>query len=118
MQFEQFNLDPRLMGAIRKAGYETPTPIQEAAIPAALRGRDLIGTAQTGTGKTAAFVLPILNKLLDGPRGMPRGPSSNLFKMGKTNAAVLPVPVWAVPITSRPLTAAGMAASCIGVGAS
>ncbi|MGZ6315826.1 MAG: DEAD/DEAH box helicase [Anaerolineales bacterium] len=72
MQFEQFTLDSRLLGGIRKAGYEVPTPIQEAAIPAALRGRDLIGTAQTGTGKTAAFVLPILNKLLAGPRGMPR----------------------------------------------
>ncbi len=72
MQFEQFSLDARLMGGIRKAGYEAPTPIQEAAIPAALRGRDLIGTAQTGTGKTAAFVLPILNRLLEGPRGMPR----------------------------------------------
>lgn len=72
MNFEQFNLDPRLMPGIKNAGYETATPIQEAAIPAALRGRDLIGTAQTGTGKTAAFVLPILNKLLDGPRGIPR----------------------------------------------
>jgi ATP-dependent RNA helicase RhlE len=72
LNFEQFNLDPRLMQGIRSAGYETATPIQEAAIPAALRGRDIIGTAQTGTGKTAAFVLPILNKLLDGPRGMPR----------------------------------------------
>ncbi|HEX8992779.1 MAG TPA: DEAD/DEAH box helicase [Anaerolineales bacterium] len=72
MQFEQFNLDARLMGGIRKAGYEAPTPIQQAAIPAALRGRDIIGTAQTGTGKTAAFVLPILNKLLEGPRGIPR----------------------------------------------
>ena len=72
MQFEQFNLDARLMGGIRRAGYEAPTPIQEAAIPAALRGRDLIGTAQTGTGKTAAFVLPILNRLMDGPRGTPR----------------------------------------------
>ena len=60
------------MQGIKAAGYETATPIQEAAIPAALRGRDIIGTAQTGTGKTAAFVLPILNKLLDGPRGMPR----------------------------------------------
>jgi len=60
------------MGGIRKAGYESPTPIQEAAIPAALRGRDLVGTAQTGTGKTAAFVLPILNKLLGGSRGVPR----------------------------------------------
>ena len=72
MQFEQFTLDSRLMGGIKKAGYQVPTPIQEAAIPAALRGRDLVGTAQTGTGKTAAFVLPILNKLLAGPRGMPR----------------------------------------------
>ena len=72
MNFEQFNLDPRLMQGIKYAGYETATPIQEAAIPAALRGRDIIGTAQTGTGKTAAFVLPILNKLLDGPKGMPR----------------------------------------------
>jgi len=60
------------MLGIRNAGYETATPIQEAAIPAAVRGRDIIGTAQTGTGKTAAFVLPILNKLLDGPKGMPR----------------------------------------------
>src|SRR5512134_873672 len=60
------------MPGIKYAGYETATPIQEAAIPAALRGRDIIGTAQTGTGKTAAFVLPILDKLLDGPRSMPR----------------------------------------------
>jgi ATP-dependent RNA helicase RhlE len=72
LNFEQFNLDSRLMQGIKVAEYETATPIQEAAIPAALRGRDIIGTAQTGTGKTAAFVLPILNKLLDGPRGMPR----------------------------------------------
>ncbi|HEY5732056.1 MAG TPA: DEAD/DEAH box helicase [Anaerolineales bacterium] len=72
MNFEQFNLDSRLMQGIKRAGYESATPIQEAAIPAALRGRDVIGTAQTGTGKTAAFILPILNRLLSGPRGMPR----------------------------------------------
>jgi len=73
MNFSQFQLDPRLMAGIKKAGYETATPIQEAAIPAALRGRDIIGTAQTGTGKTAAFVLPILHKLLSGgPRNVPR----------------------------------------------
>src|SRR5688572_10297203 len=60
------------MQGIKTSRYETATPIQQAAIPAALRGRDIIGTAQTGTGKTAAFVLPILNKLLDGPKGMPR----------------------------------------------
>lgn len=72
MNFNQFNLDPRLKQGLAKAGYETPTPIQQAAIPAALRGRDIIGTAQTGTGKTASFVLPILNKLLDGQRNVPR----------------------------------------------
>lgn len=72
MNFEQFNLDSRLMQGVKRAGYETATPIQEAAIPAALRGRDIIGTAQTGTGKTAAFILPILNKLLDGPRNQAR----------------------------------------------
>jgi ATP-dependent RNA helicase RhlE len=60
------------MVGIKKAGYETATPIQEAAIPAAVRGRDIIGTAQTGTGKTAAFVLPILNKLINGPRNAAR----------------------------------------------
>lgn len=60
------------MRGIKNAGYETATPIQEAAIPAAIRGRDVIGTAQTGTGKTAAFILPILNRLLNGSRGMPR----------------------------------------------
>lgn len=72
MNFEQFNLDPRLMEGIKRAGYEKATPIQEAAIPAAVRGRDIIGTAQTGTGKTAAFVLPILNKLLSGQRNVAR----------------------------------------------
>jgi ATP-dependent RNA helicase RhlE len=72
LNFEQFNLDSRLMVGIKKAGYDTATPIQEAAIPAALRGRDIIGTAQTGTGKTAAFVLPILNRLLEGPRNVTR----------------------------------------------
>jgi superfamily II DNA/RNA helicase len=68
VNFEQFNLDPRLLAGVRRLGYTTPTPIQTKAIPAALDGKDLIGTAQTGTGKTAAFVLPILNKLLSGPR--------------------------------------------------
>ncbi len=72
MNFNQFNLDARLRTGIERAGYETPTPIQKKAIPAALKNRDLIGTAQTGTGKTAAFVLPILNRLLSGPRNQTR----------------------------------------------
>ena len=57
-------LDQKLQHAIKDAGYTTPTPIQEKAIPYLLDGRDLIGCAQTGTGKTAAFMLPILNHLV------------------------------------------------------
>jgi ATP-dependent RNA helicase RhlE len=72
VNFEQFNLDPRLSAGINHLGYTEATPIQIAAIPPALEGNDLIGTAQTGTGKTAAFVLPILNKLLAGPRNRAR----------------------------------------------
>lgn len=72
MNFNQFNLDSRLQAGIKRAGYSTPTPIQLQAIPAALAGRDLIGTAQTGTGKTAAFVLPILHTLLSRPRNCSR----------------------------------------------
>src|SRR5829696_3632087 len=60
------------MQGVRAAGYDTPTPIQLAAIPPALAGHDLIGTAQTGTGKTAAFLLPILQRLLKSPRGRVR----------------------------------------------
>ncbi len=67
MNFSEFNLDARLMHAITKAGYDEPTPVQAAAIPIALSGSDLVGTAQTGTGKTAAFVLPILNRLINTP---------------------------------------------------
>ncbi len=72
MNFTQFNLDSRLLAGIRHAGYTTPTPIQIAALPPALAGNDLIATAQTGTGKTAVFVLPILQKLLNGPRNRAR----------------------------------------------
>ncbi len=72
MNFKDFNLDPRLQAGITRAGYTQPTPIQVQGIPPALQGRDLIGTAQTGTGKTAAFVLPILHKLLQGPRNQTR----------------------------------------------
>jgi ATP-dependent RNA helicase RhlE len=72
VSFKQFNLDSRLQAGIEALGYINPTAIQTAAIPPALAGQDLIGTAQTGTGKTAAFVLPILNRLLNGPRGRVR----------------------------------------------
>jgi ATP-dependent RNA helicase RhlE len=67
--FEDLPLHPRLRDGIREMGYRQPTAIQEGAIPDAVLGRDLIGTAQTGTGKTAAFLLPILERLMDHPRG-------------------------------------------------
>jgi len=67
MTFTRFPLHPSLQRAIATAGFDIPTPIQEAAIPLALAGRDLLGTAQTGTGKTAAFALPILHQLLHEP---------------------------------------------------
>jgi len=63
MSFQQFGLHADLLKAVHQLGYHQPTPIQQQAIPVALTGRDLIGCAQTGTGKTAAFALPILNKL-------------------------------------------------------
>lgn len=68
MTFNEFSLDPRIEGGITGAGYITPTPIQEKAMPLVLQGLDILGLAQTGTGKTAAFILPILQKLLKGPR--------------------------------------------------
>jgi len=67
VNFEPFSFDPRIMAAIGTAGYTTPTPIQEKAIPLVLTGRDVLGLAQTGTGKTAAFMLPILQRLIQGP---------------------------------------------------
>ena len=72
MSFDTFNFSPAIMAGIQAAGYENPTPIQSKAIPPILQGRDLIGLAQTGTGKTAAFALPILQRLMTGPRGITR----------------------------------------------
>jgi ATP-dependent RNA helicase RhlE len=68
MSFNKFEFDPKIVAGIETCGYKIPTPIQEQAIPEILKGRDIMGLAQTGTGKTAAFVLPILQKLLAGPR--------------------------------------------------
>jgi len=69
MSFGSYNFHPSIMAGIQALGYVTPTPIQSQAIPPIMQGRDLIGLAQTGTGKTAAFVLPILQHLLKSPRG-------------------------------------------------
>src|SRR5437016_3841519 len=61
--FEQFRLSKSILRAVTEEGYQEPTPVQLAAIPHVLAGRDLLATAQTGTGKTAAFALPMLDRL-------------------------------------------------------
>ncbi len=72
MKFETFHFHPSVAAGVAAAGYETPTPIQARAIPKVISGRDVMGMAQTGTGKTAAFVLPILNRLVGSKRGSVR----------------------------------------------
>ena len=83
-KFSDLSLDPKVLKAVAEAGYETPTPIQEQAIPAALSGRDVLGIAQTGTGKTASFTLPLITRLSRGrararmPRSLVLAPTREL----------------------------------------
>ena len=72
MPFKSLGLNPLLIRAVKELGYAEPTPVQAGAIPPALAGRDVLATAQTGTGKTAAFLLPLLHKLIALPRGSAR----------------------------------------------
>ncbi|MDP2682388.1 MAG: DEAD/DEAH box helicase [Deltaproteobacteria bacterium] len=72
MDFKKFYLNAAVNAGVTSAGYVTPTPIQTQAIPAVMQGRDVMGLAQTGTGKTAAFALPILHRLMQGGRGYVR----------------------------------------------
>jgi ATP-dependent RNA helicase RhlE len=74
-KFSELNLNPKVLKAVDEAGYESPTPIQEGAIPAALEGQDVLGIAQTGTGKTASFTLPMITALARG-RARARMPRS------------------------------------------
>jgi ATP-dependent RNA helicase RhlE len=69
MSFDSFDLHPQILAGVEALGYSTPTPIQRRAIPPVLEGQDVLGLAQTGTGKTAAFALPILQRLVKRPRG-------------------------------------------------
>ena len=75
MKFDELGLEPNILQALAEAGYSEPTPIQEAAIPEALKGRDVLGIAQTGTGKTASFTLPMIHRLARG-RARARMPRS------------------------------------------
>jgi len=82
--FTDLDLDPDVLKAVAEAGYEKPTPIQEQAIPVALTGRDVLGIAQTGTGKTASFTLPMISILAKGrararmPRSLVLAPTREL----------------------------------------
>ena len=88
MTFKELNLIEPIMHAVAEKGYVTPTPIQEQAIPPALEGRDLMGCAQTGTGKTAAFTLPILQLLSARPRT--KGRRANWRSRSTSAAATMP----------------------------
>ncbi|HET9398819.1 MAG TPA: DEAD/DEAH box helicase, partial [Sphingomicrobium sp.] len=86
MSFADLGLSDQLLRAVGDSGYDTPTPIQKGAIPSILMGRDLIGIAQTGTGKTAGFVLPMIDILAEG-RGRARMPRSLILEPTRELAA-------------------------------
>ena len=84
--FAELGLSPKVLAAIEAAGYVTPTPIQADAIPVALTGRDILGIAQTGTGKTAAFTMPMISRLETG-RARARMPRSLILAPTRELAA-------------------------------
>lgn len=86
MTFDDLELDPRILSAVKDTGYTEPTPIQAQAIPAIVQGRDVTGIAQTGTGKTAAFVLPMIHKLGQG-RAKARMPRTLILEPTRELAA-------------------------------
>ncbi|MEO7501350.1 MAG: DEAD/DEAH box helicase, partial [Gemmatimonadaceae bacterium] len=104
MAFSVFHLDKNLLKGIKELGFNRPTPIQTDAIPPALEGRDVLACASTGSGKTAAFLLPILNRLLTKPRGKTRAliltPTRELAVqiVEQLNALAVHTPVTAWPI--------------------
>ena len=89
MPFRSLGLEARILKAVQEAGYTAPTPIQTAAIPPIIAGHDLIGIAQTGTGKTAAFTLPILTKLASLPPGQRR--STRVLVVAPTRELVVQI---------------------------
>src|SRR3954462_15820262 len=93
MSFSKFNFSPTVLAGVKAANYTEPTPIQERGIPVVMEGKDVLGLAQTGTGKTAAFALPILQRLSAGPRNVVRAlivaPTRELAEQIRSNFASL-----------------------------
>lgn len=88
MKFKTFDLHPAITAGAIAAGYVTPTPIQAQAMPHVLNQKDVMGLAQTGTGKTAAFVLPILNRLMGGETWLhPRPDHSSHTRISRTDSS-------------------------------
>src|SRR6266571_7948563 len=104
MPFTHLKLHPNLLRGVKDLGFTRPTPIQSDAIPPAMQGRDLLATATTGSGKTAAFLLPILHRLIDEPRGVTRAlvitPTRELAAqiLGDLNDLALHTPVTAASV--------------------
>ena len=104
MPFNEFKLDKNLVKGLKEMGFVRPTPIQADAIPPAMEGRDLLACASTGSGKTAAFLLPILHKLIDRPRGVTRAlvvtPTRELAAqiVEELDAIAVHTPVSAAPV--------------------
>src|SRR6202451_688304 len=86
MKFDELGLSEKVLNAVKAAGYDPPTPLQQQAIPYALQGRDVLGIAQTGTGKTAAFTLPMLSMLEKG-RARARMPRTLILEPTRELAA-------------------------------
>jgi len=86
MKFDELGLSEKVLAAVQASGYTSPTPIQAQAIPPALQGKDILGIAQTGTGKTAAFTLPMLSRLEQG-RARARVPRTLILEPTRELAA-------------------------------
>lgn len=98
MNFSSFQIDPRLQDNVRSMGFAQPTPIQSATIPAALTGKDILGSAETGTGKTAAYLLPLLHRLLTVPA---RGHAPRALILVPTRELALQVAEQAEQLSAR-----------------
>jgi len=98
MSFSSFGLDPRLQEGVRSLSFTQPTPVQSATIPAALTGQDILGSAETGTGKTAAYLLPALHRLLALPA---HGHAPRLLILVPTRELALQVAEQAKPLSAR-----------------